>query len=100
MKSTHSSVGNHDKVVEFYINLNTQLERLEVETSITSKSSRGGGLVEAKIVTYGEDSFAKLFFTTCCVAQSSGNAILNSPRFTAQQTQSLAELGGIMGRFR
>ena len=33
MKSTYSSVGNHDKVVEFYTNLlNTQLERLEVGT--------------------------------------------------------------------
>ena len=93
MKSTYSSVGNHDKVVEFYTNLlNTQLERLEVGTVDNQQVlETEEDLLEAKIQSLmAKILFAKLFFNTIrCVAQSSGNAILNSPRIYSRSKHNL-----------
>ena len=100
MKSTYSSVGNHDKVVEFYTNLlNTQLERLEVGTVDNQQVlETEEDLLEAKI----NSLMAKIFFrqavlqyhSLCGTVLKERNLELTQD-LLGQQTQSLVELGGI-----
>jgi len=102
MKSTYSSVGNHDKVVEFYTNLlNTQLERLEVGTVDNQQVlETEEDLLEAKI----QSLMAKILFrqavlqyhSLCGTVLRERNLELTQD-LLAQQTQSLVELGGISG---
>lgn len=100
MKSTYSSVGNHDKVVEFYTNLlNTQLERLDVGTVDNQQVlETEEDLLEAKI----QSLMAKILFrqavlqyhSLCGTVLKERNLELTQD-LLAQQTQSLVELGGI-----
>ena len=102
MKSTYSSVGNHDKVVEFYTNLlNKQLERLEVGTVDNQQVlETEEDLLEAKI----QSLMAKILFrqavlqyhSLCGTVLRERNLELTQD-LLAQQTQSLVELGGISG---
>ncbi|MDA0751654.1 MAG: TolC family protein [Verrucomicrobia bacterium] len=100
LKSTHSSVGNHDKVVGFYDNLlKTQLERLEVGTVDNQQVlETEEDLLEAKI----QSLMAKVLFRRAVLQLQilSGTVLKErnvelSRELLAEQTRSLVEASGI-----